>query len=203
MRLSGERATETAVKQGVVGRRVIHLATHGFFLGTWCESQQRAAPSSRAPQSVAINATGRQDSLLLAGLAFTGANRPASAGSSADDGLLLSEEIAALDLRGVEWAVLSACDTGTGVIRAGEGLFGLRRLFQVAGAGTVIVSLWPVEDDMTRQWMTAAYRHRFVEGEGTAEALRGASIDILRTLRQRGESTHPARWASFIAAGAW
>src|SRR6185503_18367464 len=70
------------------------------------------------------------------------------------------EEIASLNLSGLEWAVLSACDTGLGQIRAGEGVLGLRRAFQVAGARTVIMSLWSVDDQATRAWMTALYKAR-------------------------------------------
>ena len=77
--------------------------------------------------------------------------------------MLTAEEVAALDLSGVEWAVLSGCDTGVGEVRAGEGVFGLRRAFQVAGVQTVIMSLWPVEDQATRQWMTTLYDSRFVK----------------------------------------
>ena len=72
--------------------------------------------------------------------------------------MLTAEEVAALNLNGVEWAVLSGCDTGVGEVRAGEGVFGLRRAFQVAGARTVIMSLWPVEDQATVRWMTDALR---------------------------------------------
>jgi CHAT domain-containing protein len=74
-------------------------------------------------------------------LALAGANRRASAGPEDEDGILTAEEVAALDPEGVEWAVLSACDTGVGEVRAGEGVFGLRRAFQVSGVNTVIMSL--------------------------------------------------------------
>jgi CHAT domain-containing protein len=187
-RLSGAQASESAVRQQLAGNRVIHLATHGFFLGGWCGARAAEGRSTHP--------------LLLAGLAFAGANargdRPAS-----DDGVLLAEEIATLDLSGVEWAVLSACDTGAGWISAGDELFGLRRVFQVAGVHTVIVSLWPVDDEMTRQWMTTVYRSRFVEGKPTAEALRSATVNLIALRRARGQSTHPAHWGSFIAAGKW
>ena len=72
-----------------------------------------------------------------------------------DDGVLTAEEVASLDLSGVEWAVLSACDTGLGEIKAGEGVFGPRRAFQIAGARTVIMSLWSVEDRAAMTWMRA------------------------------------------------
>ena len=72
--------------------------------------------------------------------------------------MLTAEEVAALDLDGVEWAVRSACDTGLGEIRAGEGVFGLRRAFRIAGARTVMTSLWPVEDHAARVWMPRLHR---------------------------------------------
>jgi CHAT domain-containing protein len=134
---------------------------------------------------------------------LSGANRRRTAAPDEEDGILTAEEIAALDLRGLDWAVLSGCDTGVGEVRAGEGVFGLRRAFQIAGARTVIMSLWPVEDEDTRRWMTSVYDHRFARGAGTAEAVRTASLDQLRRRRQAGLSTHPFYWAGFIAAGDW
>ena len=80
-----------------------------------------------------------------------------------------------LNLGGVEWAVLSACDTGVGEISAGEGVFGLRRAFQVAGARTVIMSLWSVDDQATRAWMRALYEGRFQRKLATADAVHEAS----------------------------
>jgi len=116
---------------------------------------------------------------------------------------LTAEEVASLDLSGVEWAVLSACDTGLGLIRAGEGVFGLRRAFQVAGTRTVIMSLWPVEDRATRTWMLTLYRGRFERELDTADAVRAASLAVLRDRRARGLSGHPFFWAGFVAAGDW
>ena len=95
------------------------------------------------------------------GLALSRANRRALASADGDDGILTAEEVAGLDLSGVKWAVLSACDTGVGEIAAGEGVFGLRRAFQIAGVRSVIMSLWSVEDLSTRAWMRALYEGRF------------------------------------------
>src|SRR5579871_238040 len=97
----------------------------------------------------------------------TGSWAEASAGQ--EDGILTAEEAALLDLEGTEWVVLSGCDTGIGEIKAGEGVLGLRRAFQEAGARTVITSLWPVEDEEVRAWMTSLYRIRFVRKMPTAE----------------------------------
>ena len=95
-----------------------------------------------------------------------------------------------MNLSGVEWAVLSACDTGLGEIRAGEGVFGLRRAFQVAGVRTVIMSLWAVEDGATRQWMEALSR-RLRDHLDTADAVRQASLTLIRERRAHGQSTTP------------
>ena len=116
---------------------------------------------------------------------------------------MTAEEIAGMNLEGVEWAVLSACDTGLGHIEAGEGVFGLRRAFQLAGARTVIVSLWQVDDSSTRRWMAELYRRRFASRMGTAESVRGAGLSLLQARRAAHLSTHPLYWGGFVAAGDW
>jgi CHAT domain-containing protein len=200
--LTGSEATESAFKARAPGRRVIHLATHGFFLGGRCPSRlERPLASGRAGggDRAAIG----ENPLLLSGLALAGANRRERSGAEDDDGILTAEEIAALDLSGVEWAVLSACETGAGEVRAGEGVLGLRRAFQVAGARTLIMSLWTVDDDATSRWMQALYEARLRRRQGTMEAVRHASLALLRERRQKGQSTHPFYWGAFVAAGRW
>jgi CHAT domain-containing protein/tetratricopeptide (TPR) repeat protein len=208
--LTGRDATETAVKRQLAGRQILHFATHGFFLGADCAPGAIGSRSvggltkttpSKVAGAAAVSATANP--LLLAGLAFAGANRRGSIRRDQDDGILTAEEIGGLNLQGTEWAVLSACDTGLGEIRAGEGVFGLRRAFQVAGARTVIMSLWSVEDRSAMEWMGALYEGRMRRGLDTAEAVREASMTVLRQRRARGQSTHPFYWAGFVASGDW
>src|SRR5262249_12143374 len=123
--LVGPEATETALREHAPGHRILHIATHGFLVQ---EGRFGSAPGVSG------------NPFLLSGLALAGANqrneRSKSPGDAeGDDGILTAEEIASLDLRGVEWAVLSACETGIGPIQEGEGVLGLRRAFEVAGAG--------------------------------------------------------------------
>jgi CHAT domain-containing protein/tetratricopeptide (TPR) repeat protein len=199
--LVGAAASETTFKTDAPHRRVLHLATHGFFLGSAC------APAPSGTRGVGglarVGSAAARNPLRLSGLALAGANRRAQARADEDDGILTAEEVATLDLSGVEWAVLSACDTGVGEIKAGEGVFGLRRAFQVAGARTVIMSLWSVEDQATRAWMRALYEGRFVKHLSTADAVHQASLAVLQDRRARGLSTHPFFWAAFVAAGDW
>jgi CHAT domain-containing protein len=195
----GAEASESVLKKEAHRYRVVHLATHGFFLGGPCSA---AAPNTRGVGGLS-SAIESENSLRLSGLAFAGANRRAQAKPGEDDGILTAEEVAMLDLSGTEWAVLSACDTGVGEIKAGEGVFGLRRAFQVAGARTVIMSLWSVEDQSTRAWMRALYEGRFQRHLSTADAVHQASLSVLRDRRARGLSTHPFFWAAFVAAGDW
>ena len=187
IRLTDAAATEAAFKAEAGRHRIVHLATHGFFLGEKCASTRVA----------------RENPLLLSGLVFAGANHRDRAGSDNEDGVLTAEEVAALNLSDVEWAVLSGCDTGVGHIEAGEGVFGLRRAFQIAGVRTVIMSLWSIEDRATRQWMSALYRSRFEQRLSTAKSVRAANLDLLRRRRAAGQSTHPFYWAGFVAAGDW
>ena len=157
----GRAASESAFKREAERHRVLHLATHGFFLNNAC------APAPTGTRGVGglarAGARPVENPLLLSGLALAGANRRAHAGPDEDEGILTAEEVASLDLGGVEWAVLSACDTGVGEIEAGEGVFGLRRAFQVAGARTVVMSLWSVEDQATRAWMRRLVRRPLPE----------------------------------------
>jgi len=184
--LEGSEAGEAALKALSQGRRVIHLATHGFFLGDRCIGQDLM-----------------ESPLLRSGLALAGANRRDQVPSDQEDGVLTAEEVAALDLSGVEWAVLSACETGLGEVKAGEGVFGLRRAFRIAGARTVITSLWKVTDASVRAWMRRLYEGRFAGGLTTAEAVHRASLHELHACRREGRSNHPVWWGSFIAVGDW
>ena len=213
--LSGSTASETAVKKALTGRRVLHFATHGFFVSNDCppDGSRSAtfAPGASAPKGGVARSSaaarfaeeGRENPLLLSGLAFAGANRRGAMRLDEDDGILTAEEVAGLNLNGVQWAVLSACDTGLGEIRAGEGVFGLRRAFQVAGARTVIMSLWPVDDQATRAWMRALYEARFRRGLSTADAVHSASVTVLNERRAKKQGTLPVYWAAFVAAGDW
>ena len=210
--LNGAAATKDAVVRAAAGRRVVHFATHGFFLGSSCAppSPLRGFGVTRPPANtrgvgglVVASTKGPsvENPLLLAGLAFAGANR--AAGPRRSNGILTAEEVVGLNLQGTEWAVLSACDTGLGEIKAGEGVFGLRRAFQIAGVRTVIMSLWSVEDQATRSWMRALYEGRLRQHLTTAKAVRAAGLRVLNERRTRGLGAHPFYWAAFVAAGDW
>jgi CHAT domain-containing protein len=133
------------------------------------------------------------------GLALAGANRAQP--SDAEDGFLTAEEVSALDLRGVEWAVLSACKTGAADPASVEAVQGLHRAFRRAGVGTVIMSLWSVDDAATAAWMDALYRARLGQHRTTAASVRAAQRAVLSARRKAGESTHPFWWAAFVASG--
>jgi CHAT domain-containing protein/tetratricopeptide (TPR) repeat protein len=204
--LAGESASERELRRRAPGRRVIHLATHGYYEDAPARDRDDAMRGVAPVGAIAAVELprSRADRLpfLRSGLVLAGA----SAGGAApgdDDGILTTEEVLGLDLSGVEWVVLSACDTGLGEIRSGEGVLGLRRAFRMAGARTVIASLWPVEDRWAREWMEALYRARFVDRRSTAEAVRAASLAVLSKLRAEGEEPLPRRWASFVAVGDW
>ena len=208
VRLDGAVAGEAAFKRMAPGHRILHLATHGYFVEDHCVSSLASAQASareplRGAGGSAMPILG-ENPLLLAGLALAGANLRASPGSSPDgeDGILTAEEVASLDLSGVEWVVLSACETGIGKVQSGEGVLGLRRAFETAGAGTLILSLWRVEDQASREWMRRLYQGR-LRGLSTAEAVRNASLGMIRNRRARGRSIHPFFWGGFIAAGDW
>jgi CHAT domain-containing protein len=194
--LIGARATETAIK-GKRAPRVLHIATHGFFLHD--QTLQRRPPGGLAQiggsGSVFGPSLSTENPLLRSGLALAGANRRES---GAQDGILTALEVAGLDLWGTELVVLSACDTGRGKVVVGEGVYGLRRALVIAGAESQLVSLWEVDDEATRELMEAYYA-RLAAGEGRSEALRRVQLEMLGS----EEYSHPYYWASFIPIGAW
>jgi CHAT domain-containing protein len=187
---SGATASEHALKS-LHAPRILHIATHGFFL------QEGSAAASSSPDTLrALRTNASIDNpLLRSGLALAGANLRRS---REEDGILTALEAANLDLWGTKLVTLSACDTGNGVVRTGEGVYGLRRAFVLAGTETLVMSLWPVSDLITRETM-AGYYAGLKEGLGRGAALRRMQ---LRMLRRPGRA-HPFYWASFIQAGEW
>ena len=197
--LSGAAATETAVRDAMPGHSIVHLATHAFAFGDHCaDGEALRSIALDLPQTDGKPADIENLSSLSA-LAFL----PQPAGANANDGLLTSEEITTLNLSAADWVVLSACETALGKTQGGEGVFGLRRAFRLAGARTVVMSLWKVEDRATAQFMQALYQARLVDRLDTPAAMQAAMRATLAARRRNGESTHPLYWAGFVAAGAW
>ena len=174
---------------------ILHLATHGFFLEDVPQPRGSRAVGHFGALGEDTQAPSSQDPLLRSGLVLAGA----SAGSSPTptplgNALVTALELAGLNLWGTQLVVLSACDTGRGDVRIGQGVYGLRRAFLVAGAETVVMSLWKVNDETTRELMEVYYRN-LLAGQGRATALREAMRELRRT------RPHPHHWAPFLAMG--
>ena len=174
--LTGAQATETALKQ-TNAPQILHLATHGFFL------ENKDAK------------TKIENPLLRSGLALAGANRRKG---EKDDGILTALEASGLNLWGTKLVVLSACDTGLGEVKNGEGVYGLRRAFVLAGTESLVMSLWSVSDYATRQLMTDYYKN-LKQGAGRGAALRQVKLEMLKNPGRQ----HPFYWAGFIQSGEW
>jgi len=193
-----EQATEAALK-GVTSPRILHVATHGFFL----RDQELELVGGRDMGAVTVRSVGFADQpvenpLLRSGLALAGVNRHRRSAEQGEDGVLTALEAAGLDLWGTKLVVLSACDTGVGEVKNGEGVFGLRRALALAGAETQVMSLWPVSDLGTRELMVEYYKG-LQRGEGRGDGLRRVQLEMLK----RKARKHPFYWASFIQAGEW
>ncbi len=207
LELSGALATEREFKEHAAGQAVLHLATHGFFIGNRCATRAGGGERGVGGLGPAV-ALGARPAVVdatdgLAGLALAGANTRDRSASRDDDGILTADEIGCLDLSACQWAVLSACESGVGDLRNGEGILGLRRAFQVSGARTLITSLCAVDDLATQQWMHVLYDAHFGQGLSTPESVRAASLSVLHGRRARAESTRPFYWGAFVAAGSW
>lgn len=185
--LTGSAATENALKQAQ-NPQFLHIATHGFFEGDRAPITPDADDSDRTPHEI-------ENPLLLSGLALAGFNERKS---GREDGVLTALEVTGLNLLGTQLVVLSACDTGLGNIEQGEGVYGLRRAFTLAGAQSQLMSLWSVDDAATQELMVNYYQ-RLQQGEGRSEALRQVQLDMLKDPSRLA----PFFWAAFIPTGNW
>jgi CHAT domain-containing protein/tetratricopeptide (TPR) repeat protein len=204
-----EQASEETLSC-VARPRLLYLITHGFFLA---DQERRLGPAGRgrdielvdlSPSAWRLPAPG-VDPRLGSGVALAGANRwQERAARGLSDGLLTALEVENLDLWGTELVVLSACETGLGAIKVGEGVLGLRRAFEQAGAQTVLASLWKVPDTETETLMGQFFQ-RWLKGAPKAEAWRQAQLALIRQLRADPDpalrAAPPLYWAGFVCHG--
>ncbi len=177
-------ATTTILSKWQNPPRYVHLSTHGFF----CQDDDIYL----------------KNPLLRSGLAFTGANYTIMGDMvtpyTYDDGLLTALEVTGLNLIGTELVTLSACETGIGETISGEGVFGLRRAFQIAGAESILMSMWKIPDKETSDLMVRFYEKLF-SGASKQKALRDSELEILKESRVKFGHGHPFLWGGFILTG--
>jgi CHAT domain-containing protein/Tfp pilus assembly protein PilF len=172
--------------------RFLHLATHGYFLKdeeVKKEPQMMGFISAERDRFVDI---GVENPMLRSGIVLAGAN--ASLKEGRDDGIVSAEKILGLRLKGTDLVVLSACETGTGDVKSGEGVFGLKRSFILSGAKTVVMSLWSIPSKETTELMTDFYT-LMAKGKTKAEALREARLNLMK------KNPNPFYWGAFIMVG--
>jgi CHAT domain-containing protein len=190
--LTGTQASKSALQQ-TAAPQILHVSTHGFFLE---DHPVRIVGTRSADDLRTLSATAKlENPLLRSGLALAGANLRQNGNN---DGLLTAMEVAGLNLWGTKLVVLSACDTGVGEVKNGEGVYGLRRALVLAGSETQVMSLWQVSDSITQRLMTSFYLG-LKQGQGRNAALRQAQLKLLH----QSKLDHPYYWAAFIQSGEW
>ncbi len=205
-RYLGQNAMEEFFK-GLQAPRILHIATHGFFL----EDQSKRDIYNEMYKQRGLKIIGdpaqvfgpqSENPLLRSGLAFAGANRVGKEElpEGVDDGILTALEISGKNFMGTDLVVLSACETGLGETMPGEGVFGLRRAFQLAGAKSVVMSLWKVPDEETRELMVEFYKW-IQAGEGNSSALQRAQLEMMKKRKKETGAAHPFFWGAFVCVG--
>lgn len=210
-------ATEDAFRQQAAGVAYLHLATHGFFAPPTVKRGDMPRTDFLAAESDVDQSFDGWNPGLLSGIVLAGVNRPMD--GSNDDGIVTAAEVADLNLSQAQLVVLSACETGLGQIAGGEGALGLQRAFQVAGARSVISSLWKVDDAATQLLMTQFYENLWVKKLPPLAAFREAQLSLLHgkvdTTKLRGLDIagkkplqekengrlSPRLWAAFVVSG--
>ncbi len=184
----GEDALEEELKR-VDNPGILHIATHGFFLDQPDEDNSEIQLGVQAEAS-------RKNALLRSGLLMTGATQTAKGeqDSAIENGIFTAYEAMNLDLSSTEIVILSACETGLGEIKNGEGVFGLQRAFQIAGAKSILMSLWKVDDAATQLLMTSFYK-AWLSGATETNALQTAQEIV------REQYPHPNYWGAFVLIG--
>ena len=175
-------ATEASFKQLAGQKRsIIHIATHGFYWNDSTALQEKMENNLNFMPANYESLQNTEKAMVRAGLLFTGAQNTFMGEKITDeyeDGVLTAQEVSQLDLRGLELLVLSACQTGLGEI-GGDGVFGLQRGFKKAGAQTIVMSLWKVNDEATKDMMTSFYTHLMEMGmEHKREAFMKAQQEV-------------------------
>jgi CHAT domain-containing protein/tetratricopeptide (TPR) repeat protein len=194
----GEQAVESVLK-ALHSPSILHIATHGFSL-TSRENWGELPGAAEQRETFASTGVGvhLENPLFRSGLVFAGVNtwcRGEPLPPEAEDGIFTAEDVAALDLRGTELVVLSACQTGLGrEVHSGEGMPALRRAFMLAGAKTLVSSLWKVDDQQTQELMEKFYQY-ILRGQPRHEALWSARLDMKALYH------HPYYWGAFICQG--
>ena len=194
---TGEKALEE-VLLSLSNPRILHLATHGFFLddvNVVGLADRSALSPVETKDQVRI-----ENPLLRSGLAMAGANRMTD-NRSGSDGLLTAEKVLSLDLNGTELVVLSACETGVGEVKQGEGVFGLRRAFTRAGARSMVMSMWSVPDLETKELMVTFYQELNQGKLNRGKALRRAALAQKAKAEQRYGNANPLFWGAFVFLG--
>lgn len=192
--ITGISGTEESFKSlGGSNFDIIHLATHGFF---W--TQQKAEKRKYATfikNAHLQDVTFEDNAMIRSGLIFSGANiglMGKDLPDDVEDGVLTAHELSSMNLGNVDMVVMSACESGLGAI-SGEGVFGLQRGFKLAGAKSLLMSLWKVDDKATKKLMIEFYRH-YLLGMTKRESLYLAQ----QSLRNSVDYSDPKYWAAFI-----
>ncbi len=181
--------------ENIRGPRLLHIATHGDFL---------ADPTVADGGENSLASTLMSDPMLRSRLYFTGAQHTLNGDNwplDLSDGILTAYQASMLNLHGTELVILSACETGRGKVLDGEGVFGLRRAFQEAGAESVMMTLWEVPAAETQELLERFYQHWLVDGMEKHQALRQAQRDEREIVRTRYHRDLPYYWGSFILVG--
>ena len=207
VRYEGDGALEEVFK-AITAPRILHVGTHGFFLEDQkLDEDERFASTGELESGFGAakglaRLRGTENPLMRSGLVFAGANTLGAANSDAsvEDGWVTAEEIAMMDLRSTELVVLSACESGLGEVKTGDGVHGLRRAFAYAGVHALLTSLFKVPDTETRALMQGFY-DGLKAGNGKLTALRDAQLALIEARRAANDAAHPFFWASFILIG--
>lgn len=188
-----DKATEGEVKR-LNNPNVLHIATHGFFLSDLPDPNDQGRGFAGMETKKVIENPLLRSGLLFAGVKEAFSKSGASIQGSTEDGILTAYEAMSLNLDKTDLVVLSACETGLGVSANGEGVYGLQRAFQVAGAKSVLMSLWTVSDEATQQLMTMFYEN-WLNGKTPREAFRLAQLSL------RENYPEPYYWGAFVLVG--